>query len=111
VVGLTDDGVARLAEAAPVHLSRARMTVEALSPKTIGPIASRPKADDWEAICVLDTGIQRTLEAIVMPDDLAAAAITRSLARLGNQAAHAVRSSAPAEDLPTACSRASRTRI
>src|ERR687889_673057 len=38
---------------------------------------------------------------IAIPDDLAAA-ITRSLARLGEQAAYAVRSSATAEDLPTA---------
>src|ERR687898_673778 len=45
--------------------------------------------------------IRRTLEGISIPDDLAAA-ITRSLARLGEQAAYAVRSSATAEDLPTA---------
>src|SRR6266581_470740 len=41
------------------------------------------------------------LEGIAIPDDLAAA-ITRSLAQLGEQAAYAVRSSATAEDLPTA---------
>ena len=40
-------------------------------------------------------------EAITVPDDLATA-ITRSLSRLGEQAAYAVRSSATAEDLPTA---------
>ena len=45
--------------------------------------------------------IRRTIEGIAIPDDLAAA-ITRSLARLGEQAAYAVRSSATAEDLPTA---------
>src|ERR671937_1249681 len=62
---------------------------------------SRLKPDDREAICALSAEIHRTLEAIVMPDDLGAA-ITRSLARLGEQAAYAVRSSATAEDLPTA---------
>ena len=42
-----------------------------------------------------------TIEGIAIPDDLAAA-ITRAVARLGEQAAYAVRSSATAEDLPTA---------
>ncbi|HZO30228.1 MAG TPA: rifamycin-inactivating phosphotransferase, partial [Chloroflexota bacterium] len=41
------------------------------------------------------------IEGIAIPDDLAAA-ITRPLARLGEHAAYAVRSSATAEDLPTA---------
>ncbi len=45
--------------------------------------------------------IRRTLEWIAIPDDLAAA-ITRALSRLGEQSAYAVRSSATAEDLPTA---------
>src|SRR5262249_56917688 len=45
--------------------------------------------------------IRRTLEGIAIPDDLAAA-IAESVARLGGQAACAVRSSATAEDLPTA---------
>jgi rifampicin phosphotransferase len=62
---------------------------------------SRLKPDDREAIRALSAEIRRTLEAIAIPDDLAAA-ITRSLARLGEQAAYAVRSSATAEDLPTA---------
>jgi pyruvate,water dikinase len=62
---------------------------------------SRLNPDDREAIRTLSAEIRRTLEAIVVPDDLAAA-ITRALARLGEQAAHAVRSSATAEDLPTA---------
>jgi rifampicin phosphotransferase len=55
--------------------------------------------DDREAIRALSAEIRRTLEGIVIPDDLAAA-ITRPLARLGEQAAYAVRSSATAEDLP-----------
>ena len=62
---------------------------------------SRLKPDDREAIRALSAEIRRTLEGIAIPDDLAAA-ITRSLARLGEQAAYAVRSSATAEDLPTA---------
>jgi len=57
--------------------------------------------DDREAIRTLSAEIRRTIEGIAIPDDLAAA-ITRSLARLGEQAAYAVRSSATAEDLPTA---------
>jgi len=62
---------------------------------------SRLKPDDREAIRALSAEIRRTLEGIAIPDDLAAA-ITRPLARLGEQAACAVRSSATAEDLPTA---------
>jgi rifampicin phosphotransferase len=61
----------------------------------------RLKPDDREAIRALSAEIRRTLEAIAIPDDLAAA-ITRPLVRLGEQAAYAVRSSATAEDLPTA---------
>jgi pyruvate,water dikinase len=62
---------------------------------------SRLKPDDREAIRALSAEIRRTLEGIAIPDYLAAA-ITRPLARLGEQAAYAVRSSATAEDLPTA---------
>jgi rifampicin phosphotransferase len=62
---------------------------------------SRLKPDDREAIRALSVEIRLTLEGIAIPDDLAAA-ITRPLARLGEQAAYAVRSSATAEDLPTA---------
>ena len=62
---------------------------------------SRLKPDDREAISALGAEIRRTLEGIAIPDDLAAA-ITGALARLGEQAAYAVRSSATAEDLPTA---------
>ena len=62
---------------------------------------SRLDPDDREAIRTLSAEIRRTLEGIAIPDDLAAA-ITRSVARLGEQAAYAVRSSATAEDLPTA---------
>jgi phosphoenolpyruvate synthase/pyruvate phosphate dikinase len=62
---------------------------------------SRLDPDAREAIRTLSAEIRRTLEGIAIPDDLAAA-ITRSAARLGEQAAYAVRSSATAEDLPTA---------
>jgi len=62
---------------------------------------SRLKPDDREAIRARSAEIRRTLERIAIPDDLAAA-MTRPLARLGEHAAYAVRSSATAEDLPTA---------
>jgi rifampicin phosphotransferase len=62
---------------------------------------SRLNPDDGEAIRTLSAKIRRILEGIAIPDDLAAA-ITRSVARLGESAAYAVRSSATAEDLPTA---------
>ncbi|MEV4166458.1 rifamycin-inactivating phosphotransferase [Nonomuraea dietziae] len=57
--------------------------------------------DDREAIRTLGAEIRRTIEGIAIPGGLAAA-ITRGLAQLGEQAAYAVRSSATAEDLPTA---------
>ncbi|WP_432165403.1 rifamycin-inactivating phosphotransferase [Streptomyces sp. bgisy031] len=62
---------------------------------------SRLNPDDREAIRTLSAQIRRTIEAVAVPGDLAAA-ITRALARHGEQAAYAVRSSATAEDLPTA---------
>ncbi|MFE7271880.1 rifamycin-inactivating phosphotransferase [Streptomyces sp. NPDC057623] len=62
---------------------------------------SRLNPDDREAIRTLSAEIRRTIEGIAVPGDLAAA-ITRALARLGERAACAVRSSATAEDLPTA---------
>lgn len=62
---------------------------------------SRLDPDDREAIRTLSAEIRRTIEGIAIPGDLAAA-ITRAVTRLGEQAAYAVRSSATAEDLPTA---------
>ena len=62
---------------------------------------SRLNPDEAEAIRGLSLEVRRTLEGIAVPDDLAVA-IDHALARLGNQAACAVRSSATAEDLPTA---------
>ncbi|MGA9598071.1 MAG: rifamycin-inactivating phosphotransferase [Acidimicrobiia bacterium] len=57
--------------------------------------------DDREAIRALSAEIRQILEGIAIPGDLTAA-ITRALAQLGEHAAYAVRSSATAEDLPTA---------
>ncbi|MFF3736580.1 rifamycin-inactivating phosphotransferase [Streptomyces sp. NPDC002566] len=57
--------------------------------------------DDGEAIRTLSARIRRAIEEVAVPADLAAA-ITRAHAGLGEQAACAVRSSATAEDLPTA---------
>jgi phosphoenolpyruvate synthase/pyruvate phosphate dikinase len=62
---------------------------------------SRLEPEDGEAIRVLSAEIRRAVEGIAIPDDVALA-ITRAVARLGGQAACAVRSSATAEDLPSA---------
>ena len=62
---------------------------------------SRLNPDDRARIRTLGAEIRETLEGIVIPDDVAAA-IARAHARLGEHAAYAVRSSATAEDLPTA---------
>ncbi|HKV86154.1 MAG TPA: rifamycin-inactivating phosphotransferase, partial [Ktedonobacterales bacterium] len=62
---------------------------------------SRLKPDDRDAIRELSAEIRGTLEGVAIPDDLGAA-IARSLAQTGEQAAYAVRSSATAEDLPPA---------
>ena len=57
--------------------------------------------DDRETIRAISAEIRRVIAATPIPDDLAAE-ITTHLARLGVEAAYAVRSSATAEDLPTA---------
>ncbi|MEQ4306083.1 rifamycin-inactivating phosphotransferase [Plantactinospora sp. B6F1] len=57
--------------------------------------------DDREAVRTLSAELRRTIEGIAIPGDLATA-ITRALDRVGEQAGYAVRSSATAEDLPTA---------
>lgn len=62
---------------------------------------SRLKPDDQEAIRALGAEIRQILGSIVIPHDLAQA-ITGALTNLGEQGAYAVRSSATAEDLPTA---------
>jgi phosphoenolpyruvate synthase/pyruvate phosphate dikinase len=62
---------------------------------------SRLHPDDPEATRALTARIRRALDEIPVPGDLAAE-INRAVARLGEHAAYAVRSSATAEDLPTA---------
>jgi pyruvate,water dikinase len=62
---------------------------------------SRLEPDDRESIGTLAAEVRQALEGVAVPDDLAEA-ITGALARLGEQDAYAVRSSATAEDLPTA---------
>jgi pyruvate,water dikinase len=62
---------------------------------------SHSDPDDREATRTLSAQIRRTIEDAGVPDDLAAA-IMRALARFDERVAFAVRSSATAEDLPTA---------
>ncbi len=62
---------------------------------------SRLNPDDREAIGTLSAEVRGLLEGTAIPHDVGAA-IALALARLGEQAAYAVRSSATAEDLPTA---------
>ncbi|MFG2600865.1 rifamycin-inactivating phosphotransferase [Streptomyces sp. NPDC048462] len=62
---------------------------------------SRLDPDDREAVRTLSAEIRRTIEETAVPDSLAAE-VTRALGRLGAGTACAVRSSATAEDLPTA---------
>ncbi|HKY77100.1 MAG TPA: rifamycin-inactivating phosphotransferase [Acidimicrobiia bacterium] len=62
---------------------------------------ARLEPDDREAIGALSAQIRRIVEEVAVPDDLSAA-ITGALPRLDGQGACAVRSSATAEDLPTA---------
>jgi phosphoenolpyruvate synthase/pyruvate phosphate dikinase len=62
---------------------------------------ARLQPNDREAIRALSAEIRQTVEALAVPPDVAAA-IARSVASLGEQAAYAVRSSATAEDSPTA---------
>src|SRR5260221_54661 len=61
----------------------------------------RTERVDRVMIHTLSVEVRRTIEGIAIPDDLAEA-IVRQLARLGEHVAYAVRSSATAEDLPTA---------
>ncbi|MFC6094200.1 rifamycin-inactivating phosphotransferase [Saccharothrix lopnurensis] len=62
---------------------------------------SRLDPDDREAIRTGSAEVRRIIEAAAVPDDVAAA-ITGAPARFGDRTAWAVRSSATAEDLPTA---------
>ncbi|MFG2867278.1 rifamycin-inactivating phosphotransferase [Streptomyces sp. NPDC048338] len=78
-----------------------RVMAEAPSIDDLLDRLSRVDADDREALRTLSARIRRTIEGTAVPGDLATA-ITRALARCGEEAAYAVRSSATAEDLPTA---------
>ncbi|WBB67732.1 rifamycin-inactivating phosphotransferase [Micromonospora sp. WMMD812] len=78
-----------------------RITAEAPSIDDRLDRLSRLNPDDREAIGTLSAEIRRIIEGIAIPDEVAAA-ITGALDHLGAQAAYAVRSSATAEDLPTA---------
>ena len=62
---------------------------------------SRLNLDDRESIRTLSAEIRRAIEGIVIPDAVAAD-INGALAQLGGYVAYAVRSSATAEDMPTA---------
>jgi pyruvate,water dikinase len=78
-----------------------RVMAEAPSIDELLDRLARLDPNDREAIRTLSAESRWTLEGIVIPGDLSAA-ITRALARLGEEGAYAVRSSATAEDLPTA---------
>ncbi|MEU8964934.1 rifamycin-inactivating phosphotransferase [Streptomyces sp. NPDC048491] len=78
-----------------------RIVAEAPSVSELLDGLSRLSPDDRDGIRTLSERIRRTIEAIAVPDDLAEA-INGAHARLGEGAACAVRSSATAEDLPTA---------
>jgi pyruvate,water dikinase len=62
---------------------------------------SRLNPGDRDAIHTLSGVIRRTLEGLAIPGDVSAA-VTHALVGLGEHAGYAVRSSATAEDLPTA---------
>ncbi|MET7288691.1 rifamycin-inactivating phosphotransferase [Streptomyces sp. NPDC005573] len=78
-----------------------RITAEAPALDGLLDRLSRLDPDDREAIRTLSARIRRTVESVAVPEDVTAS-VTRSLARLGEGTACAVRSSATAEDLPTA---------
>ncbi|MEU1606818.1 rifamycin-inactivating phosphotransferase [Micromonospora matsumotoense] len=77
--------------------------VTALAPALDGQLdrLARLTPTDREAIGTLSAQLRRTIEEVTVPDDVATE-ITRALAPLDGHAGYAVRSSATAEDLPTA---------
>ncbi len=79
----------------------ARMWADAPSVEDRLDRLSRLRGEDREAIHALGAEIRGALERAPVPHDVAEA-ITRALGTLGDDAAYAVRSSATAEDLPTA---------
>ncbi|WP_330280984.1 rifamycin-inactivating phosphotransferase [Streptomyces sp. NBC_00588] len=78
-----------------------RIVAKEASIKDLLDELSRLHPDDAETTRTLSARIRSAIEDITVPDDLAAE-ITGALSRHGEQAAYAVRSSATAEDLPTA---------
>ncbi len=78
-----------------------RMMAEAPSIDNRLDRLSHLNPDDREAIRTLSADIRRIIEGIAIPDDLAEA-ISAEISRLGGDVACAVRSSATAEDSPTA---------
>jgi pyruvate,water dikinase len=78
-----------------------RMVAEAPAVEERLDRLSRLQPDDGEAIRALSAEIRAAVEAIAIDEDVASE-ITLSLARLGERAAYAVRSSATTEDMPTA---------
>jgi phosphoenolpyruvate synthase/pyruvate phosphate dikinase len=78
-----------------------RIMADASSADDLLDRLSRLSPDDRGMIQTLSAELRRILEEVLIPDDLSAA-VTGSVTRLGEQAAYAVRSSATAEDLPTA---------
>ncbi|PVC87043.1 rifamycin-inactivating phosphotransferase [Streptomyces sp. CS131] len=85
---VTTDAFRRVVERAP--------EVDALLDRLAGT-----DPDDRQAVRALSAELRQAVEGAGIPDDLAAG-ITGAVARLGEGAAYAVRSSATAEDLPTA---------
>ena len=78
-----------------------RIMAEAPSVDELLDRLARLQPDDRDAIRAVSAEVRQALEGISIPDDLADA-ITRRLAQLGDEAGYAVRSSATAEDLPSA---------
>ena len=78
-----------------------RMAAEAPSIPARLDALSKVEPDDRDAIGTISTDVRQRIERTAIPDDVADA-ITRRLAELGDDVAYAVRSSATAEDLPSA---------
>ncbi|MFI5500694.1 rifamycin-inactivating phosphotransferase [Nocardia asteroides] len=78
----------------------ARVVEDAAIGDLLGEL-SRLASADLTAVAAVSARIRRAIEDTALPDDVAAA-IGAAHARLGADAAYAVRSSATAEDLPTA---------
>ncbi len=85
------------------------ITTEAYQ-KTIGQTPELPelleqlshvKAEDRESVAAISGKIRRAIEGTAITEEIAAA-VARHLEKLGDKEAYAVRSSATAEDLPTA---------